>query len=176
MNDFLLLAPSAVLLAAGAAICAVYLLALWLLKRSFSRHNNELSKRCRQFEKELQKTSKQLIEVRSAAIGLGQKVTNQQELITHLNERIKQLENVDSDGRLYSRASKMVKLGADIEELIEECELPKAEAELMLSLQKKLAGQESIPPLSSNPDEKFSRPLATDKKTNLQSLAQRKRK
>lgn len=30
----------------------------------------------------------------------------------------------------------MVQLGADINELIEECELPKAEAELMLSLQK----------------------------------------
>lgn len=176
MNDFLLLAPSAVLIAAGATFCCTFFVALWLLRRSFSRHNTELRQRCRQFEKELQKTSKQLVEIRSAAIGLGQKVTNQQELITHLNERIKQLENVDSDGRLYSRASKMVKLGADIEELIEECELPKAEAELMLSLQKKLAGQESIPPLSSNPDEDFSRSFAADKKSNYQSLAQKKRK
>ncbi|MDW1809124.1 DUF2802 domain-containing protein, partial [Vibrio sp. Vb2362] len=40
-----------------------------------------------------------------------------------------------------------------INELIEECELPKAEAELMLSLQKKLAGKEKIPPLSGQPSD-----------------------
>jgi len=55
---------------------------------------------------------------------------------------------------MYSRASKMVKLGADIDELVEECELPKAEAELMLSLQKKLAGRESVPPLERHPRER----------------------
>ncbi len=74
-------------------------------------------------------------------------------MIQHLNERIRELEHADTDGRLYSRASKMVQLGADINELIEECELPKAEAELMLSLQKKLAGQEKIPPLSGQPSD-----------------------
>ena len=86
-------------------------------------------------------------------VGLGQKVSEQQDVIQHLNERIRELEHADTDGRLYSRASKMVQLGADINELIEECELPKAEAELMLSLQKKLAGKEKIPPLSSQPSD-----------------------
>ena len=84
---------------------------------------------------------------------IGQKVTEQQDIIQHLNERIRELEHADTDGRLYSRASKMVQLGADINELIEECELPKAEAELMLSLQKKLAGKEKIPPLSGQPSD-----------------------
>lgn len=107
----------------------------------------------RQADKDLQKLNKQLLEVRSVVVGLGQKVTEQQDIIQHLNERIRELEHADTDGRLYSRASKMVQLGADINELIEECELPKAEAELMLSLQKKLAGKEKIPPLSGRPSE-----------------------
>ena len=50
----------------------------------------------------------------------------------------------------------MVQLGADLNELIEECELPKAEAELMMSLQKKITGKEKIPPLESNPDNQKS--------------------
>ncbi|CAE6908888.1 hypothetical protein ACOMICROBIO_FLGHMIGD_01957 [Vibrio sp. B1FLJ16] len=107
----------------------------------------------RQADKDMQKLNKQLLEVRSVVVGLGQKVTEQQDIIQHLNERIRELEHADTDGRLYSRASKMVQLGADINELIEECELPKAEAELMLSLQKKLAGKEKIPPLSGRPSE-----------------------
>ncbi|MDW2334509.1 DUF2802 domain-containing protein, partial [Vibrio sp. 1069] len=95
---------------------------------------------------------------RSVVVGLGQKVTEQQDIIQHLNERIRELEHADTDGRLYSRATKMVQLGADINELIEECELPKAEAELMLSLQKKLAGKEKIPPLSSQPSDDSNYP------------------
>ena len=89
-------------------------------------------------------------------VGLGQKVSEQQDIIQHLNERITELEQADNDGRLYSRASKMVQLGADINELIEECELPKAEAELMMSLQKKIAGQEKVPPLESSPERQRS--------------------
>ncbi len=112
----------------------------------------------RQADKDLQKLNKQLLEVRSVVIGLGQKVTEQQDVIQHLSERIRELEHADTDGRLYSRASKMVQLGADINELIEECELPKAEAELMLSLQKKLAGKEKIPPLSGNLSEEPNYP------------------
>ncbi|MEX3073693.1 DUF2802 domain-containing protein [Vibrio alginolyticus] len=112
----------------------------------------------RQADKDMQKLNKQLLEVRSVVVGLGQKVTEQQDIIQHLNERIRELEHADTDGRLYSRASKMVQLGADINELIEECELPKAEAELMLSLQKKLAGKEKIPPLSGRPSEAANYP------------------
>jgi len=86
-------------------------------------------------------------------------VGEQQDIIQHLNERITELEQVDNDGRLYSRASKMVKLGADINELIEECELPKAEAELMMSLQNKIAGKEKVPPLESSPEsQKYRQP------------------
>lgn len=44
----------------------------------------------------------------------------------------------------------MVQLGADINELIEECELPKAEAELMLSLQKKTGWKREDPAIKQS--------------------------
>ena len=47
--------------------------------------------------------------------------------------------NVDSESteqKLYGRAKKMIEMGADIDELIVECDIPRAEAELLLSIYK----------------------------------------
>ncbi|WP_260259440.1 DUF2802 domain-containing protein [Vibrio intestinalis] len=132
----------------------VILLSLFRLKRSQRIAADHARQQHRNLDRELQKANKQLLEVRSVVVGLGQKVSEQQDIIHHLLERIKDLEQADGDGRLYSRATKMVQLGADLNELIEECELPKAEAELMMSLQNKLAGREKIPPLGGSPDKR----------------------
>ncbi|GAJ73299.1 ATPase [Vibrio sp. JCM 18904] len=153
-EETLLSAPP--FLAGGVAFIVLVLVVLQLRIRSggLQKQLDQQRAQSRHADKEVQKLSKQLLEVRSVVVGLGQKVTEQQDIIQHLNERIRELEHADTDGRLYSRASKMVQLGADINELIEECELPKAEAELMLSLQKKLAGgKEKIPPLSGQPSD-----------------------
>lgn len=132
-------------------------LALYRLKRGQLALAERSRQQYRHHEKELQKTNKQLLEVRSVVVGLGQRVSEQQDIIQHLNERITELEQADNDGRLYSRANKMVQLGADINELIEECELPKAEAELMMSLQNKISGKEKVPPLETRPNrQKFA--------------------
>lgn len=146
---------------AGAVVFFVlfFLIVLLRVKRSQSALIRRIRQEQQQLEKDLLKSSKQVLEVRSVVVGLGQKVGEQQDIIQHLNERITELEQVDNDGRLYSRASKMVKLGADINELIEECELPKAEAELMMSLQNKIAGKEKVPPLESSPEsQKYRQP------------------
>ncbi len=128
---------------AAIAATLLFLLLFWVRgKRAANLALKQQRERLRRQEKELTTVNKQLLEVRSVVIGLGQKVTEQQDLIAHLGERIRELENTDSDGRLYSRASKMVRLGADVNELIQECELPKAEAELMMALQNKIANRQ----------------------------------
>ncbi|EGQ8491688.1 flagellar transcriptional regulator FlrD [Vibrio cholerae] len=151
MVDLIWLTPPVI---AGGSVFVVLciMLALWRLKRGLHRQSETLRQQIRNLDRELQKSNKQLLEVRSVMVGLGQKVSEQQDIIRHLNERLLELENTDADARLYTRASKMVQLGADLNELIQECELPKAEAELMMSLQNKLAGKESIPPLESHPE------------------------
>ncbi|HAS3567225.1 TPA: DUF2802 domain-containing protein [Vibrio cholerae] len=151
MVDLIWLTPPVI---AGGSVFVVLciMLALWRLKRGQHRQSETLRQQIRNLDRELQKSNKQLLEVRSVMVGLGQKVSEQQDIIRHLNERLLELENTDADARLYTRASKMVQLGADLNELIQECELPKAEAELMMSLQNKLAGKESIPPLESYPE------------------------
>lgn len=156
MVDLIWLTPPVI---AGGSVFVVLciMLALWRLKRGQHRQSETLRQQIRNLDRELQKSNKQLLEVRSVMVGLGQKVSEQQDIIRHLNERLLELENTDADARLYTRASKMVQLGADLNELIQECELPKAEAELMMSLQNKLAGKESIPPLESHPEVRASK-------------------
>tara|TARA_Y100001956_G_C4125488_1_gene189818 strand:- start:3304 stop:3798 length:495 start_codon:yes stop_codon:yes gene_type:complete len=150
--DESMLASMPVIAGVVALVILLFVLALVRLKSGLTKVSDQLRQQNRHLDKELQKSNKQLLEVRSVVVGLGQRVSEQHDIIQHLNERITELEQEDSDGRLYSRASKMVQLGADLNELIEECELPKAEAELMMSLQKKIAGKEKVPPLESSPE------------------------
>jgi len=55
--------------------------------------------------------------------------------IVSLQEQVKQSFEQPED-KLYSRASKLLAKGADIEEIITECELPRAEAEMLFSMYK----------------------------------------
>lgn len=83
--------------------------------------------------------SKQFNELRAGSIGMSQKLAELAQRFDELLEKQNELEMHDQEGRLYSRASKMVELGADLRELMEECDLPKAEAELLLSIRKQRA-------------------------------------
>ena len=163
MFEALPLSPAALIIGVGCFTLLIVVL-LGKVKSVLQKQLDHSRAQVRSLEKELQKSSKQLLEVRSVVVGLGQKVTEQEDVIKHLNERIVELEHADTDGRLYTRATKMVQLGAGINELIEECELPKAEAELMMSLQNKLAGKEKIPSLRSNPSSYDEQPKPHDRR------------
>jgi hypothetical protein len=82
---------------------------------------------------------KQFNELRAGTMGMSQKLADMANNLEQLADRQGEMAMQDPDGRLYSRASKMVELGADVNELMEECDLPKAEAELLLRLQQKMA-------------------------------------
>jgi cell shape-determining protein MreC len=45
-----------------------------------------------------------------------------------------QFQNQQPQDKLYSRAFKLVELGADIEEVVRECDIPQAEAEMLISV------------------------------------------
>jgi hypothetical protein len=54
-----------------------------------------------------------------------------------LKQKQQDIQLADPESKIYSRAVKMITLGADIEEIIRECELPRAEAELLFTLHQK---------------------------------------
>ncbi|MDD2842843.1 MAG: DUF2802 domain-containing protein [Tolumonas sp.] len=94
--------------------------------------------------KELIKTrdssKKKFGELQSVSLGTGQKLIELERKLVALNEVQQEMSVQTPENKLYSRAVKMVELGAGIEEIMQECELPKAEAELLLSLHKHRSG------------------------------------
>jgi hypothetical protein len=54
--------------------------------------------------------------------------------IEQISEHQQKMQLFDPESKLYNRAMKMVQLGAGLEEIMLECELPRAEAELLLNL------------------------------------------
>ncbi|MGL5727909.1 MAG: DUF2802 domain-containing protein [Plesiomonas sp.] len=88
----------------------------------------------RQFEG----VDKSLEELRGGFIGLGNElhqVTDKQEGFT---QKLTEVTYIDPEQRLYSRATKLAEMGAGLDELMSECELPKAEAELLLNLHRQI--------------------------------------
>jgi len=79
----------------------------------------------------------QFIELHSSSVGMGKKIQQLESQIKATQENQQNLVAQAPENRLYTRATKMVELGASIEELMAECELPHAEAELLLNLHKK---------------------------------------
>ncbi|MBW3514081.1 DUF2802 domain-containing protein [Shewanella oncorhynchi] len=80
---------------------------------------------------------RELQELRSGTIGVGRRVIELEKRILQQSERIEETTQQDPQAKLYTRAMKMVALGAGVDELIKECELPKAEAELLIRLHRK---------------------------------------
>jgi len=82
---------------------------------------------------------KELFEMHSGAVGMGKKMLKLDNAIRSTQEDQLNLAAQTPENRLYSRATKMVALGASLEEVMIECELPKAEAELLMNLHTKMS-------------------------------------
>ena len=88
-------------------------------------------------DKQREAVKRELQELRSGTIGVGRRVLELEKKLQLQDAKIEETNQQDPQARLYSRAMKMVDLGAGIDELIQECELPKAEAELLIRLHRK---------------------------------------
>ncbi|ABV86714.1 DUF2802 domain-containing protein [Shewanella pealeana] len=85
-------------------------------------------------DKQREAVKRELQELRSGTIGVGRRMLELEKKLAQQDAKFEESSQQDPQARLYSRAMKMVALGAGVAELIEECELPKAEAELLIRL------------------------------------------
>ncbi len=103
------------------------------LQKLESRHGS--------IEKGHNQLQEMLHEIRTGVLGLGNRV---KELEAQLNEikhqqnelssKQVEIEHHEASTPLYTRAAKLVASGATIEEIMEECDLPRAEAELLVTM------------------------------------------
>lgn len=124
----LAVASTGILLAVGALVIC------WLVNTRSRRKLQAMELLVKELLKSRDSTRKQLNELHSSALSAGQKMLEIEKSILVLAERQQELVLQDPDSRLYSRAARMVELGAGIDEVMAECEIPKAEAELLISL------------------------------------------
>lgn len=68
---------------------------------------------------------------------LEHRIKTLQTQINNQNDIISQLQTDKGDDKFYTRAIKLAKKGADIDEIVNECELPYAEVEMLISVYQK---------------------------------------
>tara|TARA_R110002033_G_scaffold42907_8_gene84177 strand:- start:1577 stop:1981 length:405 start_codon:yes stop_codon:yes gene_type:complete len=125
----------------AALVCAIacLVLVLYLQKQSSKLKTkvDALTVLVKESDRQREAVKRELHELRSGTIGVGRRVVELEKKLSKQSDMLEEASQQDSQAKLYSRALKMVGLGAGIEELMQECELPKAEAELILRLHRK---------------------------------------
>jgi len=113
--------------------------ALWWAHRRHARQVSALKLLFKEQQHLLADLQQQLHEIRCGALGVGSRVQQVEGQLAQAIERQDELEKVKNDpqSKLYGHAMKMIELGASIDEIVNECELPRAEAELLVSLHSK---------------------------------------
>ncbi|MBA6389426.1 DUF2802 domain-containing protein [Colwellia sp. BRX10-3] len=78
--------------------------------------------------------SESQIENEQVSKQLEHRIKVTQEQFNNKFQTIEQLLHQQPEDKLYTRAQKLVELGADIAEIMRECDIPRAEAEMLLSV------------------------------------------
>ncbi|MBU3825045.1 MAG: DUF2802 domain-containing protein [Candidatus Oceanisphaera merdipullorum] len=122
------------LAALALVIGVIALFVAWSMWRQSQRKLEAMSRLMRELTRTRDSYRKQIEELQAANIGMGNKVGELYRQQDKLSEQQQELALKDPQGKLYSRATRMVQLGADIDEIMAECEMPRAEAELLITL------------------------------------------
>ena len=127
------------LLSIAISALAVGLISLALIIALKNKQANELNAVLQQLKDSSEQTHilrSEISELRTGLLSIGKRVLEVEQQNQDLIQQQAAQKYDDPDAKIYSRAVKMVELGADLDEVIRECELPRAEAELLFSLHK----------------------------------------
>lgn len=121
-------------------LLAVGVLILWLRVTRLHANHAQVLAQLAQTEQEQEQTQilrAEIAEVRTAIENMANHVQHLQGRTEELAQQQHSFKEADPQAKLYSRAVKMIELGAPLDEVMRECELPLAEAELLFSLHRK---------------------------------------
>ncbi|WP_166421005.1 DUF2802 domain-containing protein [Pseudoalteromonas sp. Z1A8] len=127
------------LLSIAISALAVGLISLALIIALKNKQANEINAVLQQLKDSSEQTHilrSEISELRTGLLSIGKRVLEVEQQNQDLMQQQAAQKYDDPDAKIYSRAVKMVELGADLDEVIRECELPRAEAELLFSLHK----------------------------------------
>ena len=118
-------------------ICLGFIFALQ--KKLEQNHKNQkfLKQQLEESNAQTEILRSEIAELRSGLMSVGKRLLACENFAKDLAQQQAAQKYDDPDAKIYSRAVKMIELGADLEEIMQECEIPRAEAELLLSLHQK---------------------------------------
>ncbi|WP_286233255.1 DUF2802 domain-containing protein [Thalassotalea sediminis] len=97
----------------------------------------EIFKTTDSVDKYQQQTKDWQVEQEQVSGQLTHRTNTLKESIKSLQDEFSNFQHQQPEDKLYSRAQKMVQLGADVDELMTECQLPKIEAEMLIAMHKR---------------------------------------
>jgi uncharacterized membrane protein YvbJ len=100
---------------------------------------NLLARQQSQLEINQEHCTESQIENEQVSKQLEHRIKVAQEQFNNQFQSIEQLLHQQPEDKLYTRAQKLVELGADLAEIMRECDIPRAEAEMLLSIHQRKA-------------------------------------
>lgn len=128
MYDWTPLAPWALTTAALVLLFAQG----WVARRQIGQLRSQLKERCDTLGRELHATG-------SGSMGVGHRVVACERQLHELRRLIEEMRQNDPLRVSYDEASRLVELGADIEDLMNTCGISRPEAELVAALKRRQA-------------------------------------
>ncbi|NMH59602.1 DUF2802 domain-containing protein [Alteromonas ponticola] len=133
------------LVAAAIALLLIMILSIGLysmrqisaLKKKLSVLENHAQSTDADLHTEIKSLGHQIDEDRERQFVLGKHQTSLQASLVNLENQLRELKQQDPALRLYHRATEMVKEGASLDEIMQSCDIPRAEAELLISMHRK---------------------------------------
>ena len=130
-----------VLALAIAAIALVLLVAFCIQSFQYRKRTEKTLETLRQQMASVSAQSKdvghQVEEQQNRSLVQSKHIQQLQDEITGFNNQIREVKMQDPSMRMYQRAAELVKQGASLEEVMESCDIPRAEAELIVTIHKK---------------------------------------
>jgi peptidoglycan hydrolase CwlO-like protein len=106
----------------------------------FKRYNSQLetikfqSDSLSELNKKVNNLSEEIHEIRSGNYGVMTRVKELVQQVDKLQLDQQNLVEQDSQSRFYSKGAKLINQGASLEDVMRECDMPAAEAELLFNL------------------------------------------
>ncbi len=106
----------------------------------FKRYNSQLetikfqSDSLSELNKKVNNLSEEIHEIRSGNYGVMTRVKELVQQVDRLQLEQQNLVEQDSQSRFYSKGAKLINQGASLEDVMRECDMPAAEAELLFNL------------------------------------------
>ena len=115
-------------------VCCIFLMLLFKRSNSQLLASTSQSHSLSELSKKVQNLNEEIHEIRSGNYGVINRVKELVQQVNNLQSAQQNLVEQDSQSRFYSKGAKLISQGASLEDVIRECDMPAAEAELLYNL------------------------------------------